>query len=66
MGVTHVGIYLGDGRFLNSTENTGVHISNLSSGYFAEKLKASVKPKASSTKKVIQPVYIQEWLFQWQ
>lgn len=40
VGVTHVGIYLGDGRFLNSTENTGVHISNLSSGYFAEKFES--------------------------
>lgn len=36
VGVTHVGIYLGDGRFLNATENAGVHISNLSSSYFAE------------------------------
>ncbi|CAH0152246.1 C40 family peptidase [Peribacillus simplex] len=40
LGVTHVGIYLGDGRFLNTTENTGVHISNLSSGYFAEKFES--------------------------
>ncbi|RRN74378.1 peptidoglycan endopeptidase [Peribacillus simplex] len=36
VGVTHAGIYLGDGRFLNATENAGVHISNLSSSYFAE------------------------------
>ncbi|MFS0605130.1 NlpC/P60 family protein [Peribacillus frigoritolerans] len=40
VGVTHVGIYLGEGRFLNSTENSGVHISNLSSGYFAEKFES--------------------------
>ncbi|MGE7182395.1 NlpC/P60 family protein [Peribacillus sp. NPDC006672] len=37
LGVTHVGIFLGDGRFLNTTEKAGVHISNLSSGYWAEK-----------------------------
>ncbi|MGG4265048.1 NlpC/P60 family protein [Peribacillus simplex] len=37
LGVTHVGIFLGDGRFLNTTEKAGVHISNLSSSYFAEK-----------------------------
>ncbi|MFE0503311.1 NlpC/P60 family protein [Peribacillus butanolivorans] len=40
LGVTHVGIYLGDGRFLNTTENAGVHISNLSSAYFAEKFES--------------------------
>ncbi|MFD9625201.1 C40 family peptidase [Peribacillus muralis] len=37
LGVTHVGIYLGAGRFLHTTEIPGVHISNLSSAYFAEK-----------------------------
>ncbi|MGE7765017.1 NlpC/P60 family protein [Peribacillus sp. NPDC096540] len=40
LGVTHVGIFLGDGRFLNTTENAGVHISNLSSSYFAEKFES--------------------------
>ncbi|MDM5452355.1 C40 family peptidase [Peribacillus simplex] len=40
LGVTHVGIYLGDGRFLNTTENAGVHISNLSSAFFAEKFES--------------------------
>ncbi|MGY3313080.1 cell wall-associated NlpC family hydrolase [Peribacillus simplex] len=40
LGVTHVGIYLGDGRFLHTTENAGVHISNLSSAYFAEKFES--------------------------
>ncbi|MGE6379627.1 NlpC/P60 family protein [Peribacillus muralis] len=40
LGVTHVGIYLGAGRFLHTTENAGVHISNLSSGYFAGKFES--------------------------
>ncbi|KON70530.1 hypothetical protein AKG34_18350 [Peribacillus butanolivorans] len=40
LGVTHVGIYLGDGRFINTTENAGVHISNLESAYFAEKFES--------------------------
>lgn len=39
-GVTHVGIYLGGGRFLHTTEKPGVHISSLSSGYFAEKFES--------------------------
>ncbi|WP_285765788.1 C40 family peptidase [Peribacillus sp. SI8-4] len=39
-GVTHVGIYLGAGRFLHTTEKPGVHISTLSSGYFAEKFES--------------------------
>ncbi|MGE7758743.1 NlpC/P60 family protein [Peribacillus sp. NPDC097895] len=40
IGVTHVGIYLGDGRFLHTTEKAGVHISNLESAYFAEKFES--------------------------
>lgn len=39
-GVTHVGIYLGDGRFIHTTEKAGVHISDLSSGYFAQKFES--------------------------
>ncbi|CAH0289515.1 D-gamma-glutamyl-meso-diaminopimelic acid endopeptidase CwlS [Peribacillus sp. Bi96] len=40
IGVTHVGIYLGDGRFLHTTEKAGVHTSNLGSEYFAEKFES--------------------------
>jgi cell wall-associated NlpC family hydrolase len=36
-GVTHVGIYLGDGYFINTTERAGVHISHLSSSFFTKK-----------------------------
>ncbi|MGD6875704.1 NlpC/P60 family protein [Bacillus infantis] len=36
-GVTHVGIYLGNGYFLNTTERAGVHISHMSSSFFTEK-----------------------------
>ena len=39
-GVTHVGIYLGDGRFLHTTEKPGVHISDLESSYFAGKFES--------------------------
>lgn len=35
VGVTHVGLYYGDGKFVNaSTERTGVIISSLSSSYY--------------------------------
>lgn len=36
-GVTHVGIYLAEGYFINTTERAGVHISHLSSSFFTEK-----------------------------
>ncbi len=36
-GVTHMGIYLGDGYFINTTERAGVHLSHLSSSFFKQK-----------------------------
>ncbi|MFA1712853.1 NlpC/P60 family protein [Peribacillus frigoritolerans] len=38
--ITHVGIYLGDGRFIHTTRNTGVHISDLTSSYFTQKFES--------------------------
>ncbi|MCM3677401.1 C40 family peptidase, partial [Peribacillus simplex] len=38
--ITHVGIYLGDGRFIHTTKNTGVHISDLTSSYFTQKFES--------------------------
>ncbi|MDW7617249.1 NlpC/P60 family protein [Peribacillus simplex] len=38
--ITHVGIYLGDGRFIHTTKNTGVHISDLTSNYFTQKFES--------------------------
>ncbi|MEC0276711.1 C40 family peptidase [Peribacillus frigoritolerans] len=38
--ITHVGIYLGDGRFIHTTRNTGVHISDLTSSYFNKKFES--------------------------
>jgi cell wall-associated NlpC family hydrolase len=37
IGITHMGIYIGNGRFIHTTEKAGVHISLLSSAYYAEK-----------------------------
>ncbi|MFJ7850192.1 NlpC/P60 family protein [Peribacillus sp. NPDC097206] len=34
-GITHVGIYLGEGRFIHTTQKAGVHISELTSTYFS-------------------------------
>lgn len=39
-GITHVGIYLGDGRFIHTTRNTGVHISDLTSSDFNKKFES--------------------------
>lgn len=38
--ITHVGIYLGDGLFIHTTKNTGVHISDLTSSYFEQKFES--------------------------
>ncbi|MCM3676884.1 NlpC/P60 family protein [Peribacillus simplex] len=38
--IAHVGIYLGDGRFIHTTKNTGVHISDLTSSYFTQKFES--------------------------
>ncbi|TKG97837.1 LysM peptidoglycan-binding domain-containing protein [Peribacillus simplex] len=38
--ITHVGIYLGDGRFIHTTRNTGVHISDLTTSYFTQKFES--------------------------
>ncbi|PAL12073.1 C40 family peptidase [Peribacillus simplex] len=38
--ITHVGIYLGDGRFIHTTRNTGVHISDLTSSDFNKKFES--------------------------
>ena len=36
-GITHIGIYIGNGRFIHTTEKAGVHISLLSSAYYRGK-----------------------------
>ncbi|MEH7331991.1 NlpC/P60 family protein [Neobacillus drentensis] len=38
----HVGIYLGDGKFIGSQSSTGIAIADLSSGYYAKKFNGRV------------------------
>ncbi|TYR80528.1 peptidase [Priestia megaterium] len=38
----HVGIYVGNGKFIGSQSSTGVAIANMSSGYWAEKFNGRV------------------------
>ncbi|OCA84964.1 C40 family peptidase [Pseudobacillus wudalianchiensis] len=45
-GITHVGIYMGNDRFIHTTTKAGVHISLLSSKYFAEKFHSYGDAKA--------------------
>ncbi|CAK4836662.1 unnamed protein product [Aphanomyces euteiches] len=37
MGISHVGIYVGDGYFVHSASNTGVTKSKLSEKYYAKR-----------------------------
>ncbi len=39
----HVGIYVGDGKFIGAQSSTGVAIANMSSGYWAQKFNGRVK-----------------------
>lgn len=39
----HVGIYVGNGKFIGAQSSTGVAIADMSSGYFKSKFKGHVR-----------------------
>ena len=45
-GYTHVGIYIGDGKMINSASSKGVSIANVYTGYWGSNFAAVARPKA--------------------
>ena len=48
-GISHVGIYLGNGKFVHASVNYGVTISDLSDGYYAKAFRAGGRTRQNST-----------------
>ena len=50
-GISHVGIYLGNGKFVHASVNYGVTISDMSAGYYAKAFRGGgrARQNASST-----------------
>jgi cell wall-associated NlpC family hydrolase len=51
-GISHVGVYLGNNKFVHASLNYGVTISDLGDGYYARKLVAAGRVKSSNTSAV--------------
>lgn len=43
-GISHVGIYIGAGRFVHADRNDGVRIDHLSTSYYAKRLVSGGRP----------------------
>jgi cell wall-associated NlpC family hydrolase len=48
-GVSHVGVYLGNNKFVHASLNYGVTISDMGDGYYARKLVGAGRVKQTST-----------------
>jgi cell wall-associated NlpC family hydrolase len=48
-GISHVGIYIGAGRFVHADSSSGVRDDSLSSPYYAQRLAGAGRPRAKST-----------------
>ena len=51
-GVSHVGVYLGNNKFVHASLNYGVTISDLGDGYYARKLIGAGRVKQTNTSSV--------------
>ncbi|MBC7903013.1 MAG: C40 family peptidase, partial [Gemmatimonadaceae bacterium] len=46
-GISHVGVYLANGKFIHASTNYGVTISNLDDGYYAKAFVAGGRPRSA-------------------
>lgn len=50
--ITHVGMYIGDGKFIHSGSNTGVAVRDMTTGYYAENFRCARRLLVSSITKL--------------
>ena len=48
-GISHVGIYLGNGKFVHASVNYGVTISDMSEGYYAKAFRGGGRARQNAT-----------------
>lgn len=48
-GISHVGIYLGNGKFIHASVNYGVTISDMSEGYYAKAFRGGGRARQNAT-----------------
>ncbi|MEK3732713.1 MULTISPECIES: C40 family peptidase [Paenibacillus] len=56
-GVSHVGIYVGDGKFAHSSSSRGVIVSPLSQDYYAKRYVGAKRVMSQSTYKAVAANY---------
>jgi cell wall-associated NlpC family hydrolase len=52
-GISHVGIYIGAGRFVHADRHEGVRVDSLSHPYYAQRLAGAGRP--NSARKIVPP-----------
>ena len=51
-GVSHVGVYLGDGNFVHSASSKGVNINNLGDSYYKNRFIGGGRPETGGSTSV--------------